>query len=1169
MPDKTSSSEQPLIGMITDSSALATRKGSWSFALNTNVESLDGNGLPLPQNEHSNFLSVVFPPGYIALANKYIKEKDRVLYFLHNPLSGISQIGESAVSKAFIADTRDQRVKTDCVDCGGYEYIEPIGTEEQPVRASTTYYPIVESSCLKLDYNYPVDVEYKLTNKDLRIYFTDALNQRRFLYFNFADNGRLQVQKEFNKVLSFDAACNAPVYGTEIDCNKMLLQPTISRGCLAITDVVSGGQCQAGTYQFFICYADVNENQLSEYFPGTNPVPIHGNDVVVQDDHITDKGILLDIIGLDYRAYYRYYTISVGKTTNANRTFYKVTTLPIGVRTYFYTDNWATYQPLTENEILKRPSYYKTAAFVTSSNGILYWGGMKESAKGSWQRIANMIKVGWQSCQIPLGSYAKPELAQKYRGLMRDEVYAIGLIIEFDNGEETFNLHIPGRAATDTDTELVAAGDQLELEGCSHLNYNYKWRAYNTATADQRPHERYDPCLDRIWEYGTFGYWESTTQYPDNEEVWGELRCTPIRHHKVPDIAVSPLFDGLNNNNPFEVNPMIYPIGIRIDHQSVYDAIHAGVQQGLITAEMAARITGYRLTRGNRAGNEGIIAKGLLYDVWGYDKDGIHYNYPNYPFNDVRPDRFISNSPRTYDRADSSTDNFRNTFTNTNRYTFHSPDTHFRQPGIGDELKIEAIAYGQAEGYFNKVEKHAKYKFLTTFSYLIATAVGFAAAASEDKKVCMTYTKKGPKLDLSLTGGLTTYPPYATTPLNGPPWSYVGPEDLDPLSHELSYQACTGRFRDHLPALQWIGVNRWRAGVLVGPTLSDINPLFVPLQIIFGILNPRLLYDIFNAFIEIDKFATTLEFIVPYKNMAWQYQAVGKYNNYVLPTPGNSRRKVTDYAYLRPDVLRIPELDTYGSSQTMHFNNYKRESSLYIKIKDALPTASTYKEDTSRFTMSERGLCGGHKSDRVRSDVSSYYASFKSPRLDQYGSIFDIDYIESGHCSFRYYKDEELDRVLDYSTVYGGDTFINLFGIKRKLSFFLDTAFEVPDGADFNYIDYANVGYPNYYIQTRQPLAERVADMNIGDLLDISALIQDINDIIGTPKNRFDCAENKLIYQEGTFHLFSYGIPFFICESSVNVDLRTARDTKEGDFYPHQQDLAYWLTGEECIYQRG
>jgi hypothetical protein len=1170
MPDKTSNTVQPQMGLVTDTTAFTTKRGSWTWAYNVNVETLDGEGTPIPQNEHSSFLYTILPAGYVVVGYRVIREKDRVLYMLVNPSTNMSQIGEVAISKAFIADTQDRLTPAACAECGGYEIMEPAVLEEQVPRAAATYYPIAESSCFRFSINHPVDIEYRLTNCELHIYFTDAFNNRRFLYFEFVDN-KLKPRKEFYRVTGFDSACNAPVYGTELDCNKMLLEPRIARGFATISDVISGGQCQSGTYQFFLCYADVNGNQLSEYSPGTNPLPVHRRDLVIQDDLTTDRGILLSAGGLDYSSYYRYYNIAVCRTVNGASAFYQVATLPIGQRTFFYTDNLEDYTVLTELDILRRPAYWKSARWVTSSNNVLYWGGMKESPKGNWQRVANMIRILWQTEQIPLKSYADPRMASEYRSLMRDEVYALGVIIEFDNGEETDCLHLPGRPATAQDREPVTGSDVYDEAHCVPEGLNERWRIYNTATASSYPHEVYRPCMHGIWEYGEFGYWESSAEYPDNEEIWGELRCKKIRHHKVPDCAISPLYDGKDATNRFEYNPMIYPIGIRMDHQSFYDAIREAIKAGFITAEMGHRITGYRIVRGNRAGQESIQAKGLLYDVWNYDKEGRKWHYPNYPFNDLRPDPFISNSKDTYDKPDSIVKKeFQNTFTNTGRYTFHSPDTHFRSPDIGSELKIEMIAYGQAQGYFSKVKDHPKYKFLSAGMHILAMAVGFAAALSQDKKQCQTLTNQGALAsELGLASGAAEWlPAGATSPAAGRVFNYSGGIPLTGQDFTASTQVtdqCTGRFRDFLPATHHLFTNPWRSGFLVGPHPGyDMNPLFIPLTALMA--DPRVVFDIYNSFLETDKFLTTLEFLIPWKNMAYQYQAIGKYNSYKLPAAGNIRRKIVDFTYLRPDSLRIPEhTDNPGETTTVHFNNYWRESSLYLRIPDnnKLNTASDYVPDNSRVRIND---CGEPET-RINTDISSFYAALKTPRLDQYGSVYDIDYIECGRRSFTYYADT-VPVALDYGTVFGGDTFISQFAVKRKLSFFTDTAFGLPDGSDFLYEDRGNVGFPNYYFNTRQPLGERLAEIEFhidkGSVWDeikslINGLVSSVGAIMGVEKNRFDCDTTNLFYQKGKIYLYSYGIPYYIGESTVNTDLRVASNTKEGDFYPRVQDLDYWL----------
>lgn len=83
---------------------------------------------------------------------------------------------------------------------------------------------------------------------------------------------------------------------------------------------------------------------------------------------------------------------------------------------------------------------------------------------------------------------------------------------------------------------------------------------------------------------------------------------------------------------------------------------------------------------------------------------------------------------------------------------------------------------------------------------------------------------------------------------------------------------------------------------------------------------------------------------------------------------------------------------------------------------------------------------------------------------------------------------------------------------------------------------------------------ERLAsDTFGGDILGI------VSDLLGVAESRLDARKNKFFYQSGFIHLYSYGIPYFFTESDINVDYRHGNNSLEGDFYPHQQDLGFWL----------
>ena len=170
---------------------------------------------------------------------------------------------------------------------------------------------------------------------------------------------------------------------------------------------------------------------------------------------------------------------------------------------------------------------------------------------------------------------------------------------------------------------------------------------------DKIPHQR-----------GTFAYWESTENYPCDENVWGDLAGKAIRHHKFPDVSKVSHFNTLKAlnrevyQNLNEDIALIYPIGIVVDHASVVNAFITALKDPTnypnITKEQVSKIKGYKIVRGNRVNDAAIVARGLLYDVWQHDKKlgkdfSKTFYYSNYPYNDLRPDPFISTGDGHYD----------------------------------------------------------------------------------------------------------------------------------------------------------------------------------------------------------------------------------------------------------------------------------------------------------------------------------------------------------------------------------------------------------------------------------------------------------------------------------------------------------------------------------------
>lgn len=1219
----------PTIGMIRSVNAGAVPDNSYCYAFSAVVQDFDDKGAPYLFNESSSLLNAVFPAKFKVVGFIRIKEYNRTIFMLLDPTAN----GGTGLSA--IAEIRDHNClsgpanfpMSNMCGCNSYYALESTPLEKVSFRPCNEVTVIKYAACLNFSINHPNRIEYDIVDCQIRLYFTDYNNVRRFLYLRIKADGFLEILPEFHTISGYDN-CENPIYSEYLDCAKIKVQPDVKPVCITFVDEIPGGGLKAGVYQFFAALATTTGIPMTSYSPATNEIPICKRQITNEVDYETSAAIVLHIEGFEYNTIHRYYNLVVAKTINFITTYELIATLPLSTKDFIYTGQDAIKEKLTADDVNQKYAYYEKAKNVTAANNTLMWHGMKEYSKGNWQRVALLVKLYWQTTQLPIGYYGKSYYAYKYRGYMRDEVVPPGLIIGFTNGEETEVLHLPGRAITANDVGSISTEDELEIPGCADNDaLNEKWRTYNTASVLGTPHQPFKECEDTVWEWGEFAYWESTRKYPNDPTIWGDLCNQPIRFPKFPDCKIAPIHDNTDidpNLNQFG-NNMIYPIGFRLDHVSLHNAIDTCLNAGIITQEQKDRIAYYRIVRGNRAGHESIRAKGLLYDVntiitydtWSADPvPSKVVCYANYPFNSLQSDPFISPNYATYKVADSSIAAFKAPFIRSNRYTFHSPETHFRQPGISNILYLESLEHGQAIGNFKKVENHAKFKFLTAFSYILALVSGTGVVLSDINKESKVVNRKDywyntknydndydlKRMEVysnlteynSTSGLILTLQGTASNLTTKGNVKETGDFNVGQKQNDVDGNTCkvndwkgwdqsygkaddkryaeetldlhTGRPFDFIANVS--GGNPYDMGAIYGEKKHN-NPLF-SIGAGTGMIIPRLMYITMMALTEIDKFLRLMEELSPLKNLAMQYQGVGHYtkSDFTNIVPGNRRRQLIDYAYLKSEIASIDEkIGLTTSTQTITFNNYKRESSLYLKLYgNSLLTPNVV--DTSRYLISDYNN-GKHPGTLRARPISSYYASLKSPALDQYGSIYDIDYIETGHCRFLY---NPLLISNPTTTIFGGDTFIGKMALKRKHSFFNETAYGLPNQSDFFYQDHYNVGYPNFYFNTKIPLGERLsqnAEQNIiTNMFSGSGPVDFVKEILGVPKNRLDAAPllgggmpsvGELFYQTGFIYLHSYGIPYYITESTVNLDFRHGTDTKEGDFYPRQKDLDYWL----------
>lgn len=666
------------------------------------------------------------------------------------------------------------------------------------------------------------------------------------------------------------------------------------------------------------------------------------------------------------------------------------------------------------------------------------------------------------------------------------------------------------------------------------LECKYKITYYKTTLINNN-------CVATSYKTGSFGYWESTELYPCNEEVWGELANTPIRHYKFPDFNISPFYENATTISPsssesFKVKNKIYPIGVTLDVAQIKAALEDAVTRNLITEEEKQTICGYRILRGDRNGNQSIIGKGLLYDVWSYRDNsqtiGNNVLYPNYPYNDLNTDIFLARTPllnSTMADLDSVTGALsqKHPYANTgfvnDKYTFHSPETHFNNPSLGTEVKLECEQYGFSQGSYNKVLQHSEYQY--TGTGLSAAALGFATTEASMEAI-NSVLQAGVQLSVTVLGSGTTIP------------------------------------------LGWIFA-------IISNNLTA----------------PSLIINHYYEWLEL------LQKLVPYKNYAWFYSSVGRYVNHAIPTEynaGNTRRRIINHSYLGNGVFSVQDND-----QTISFNNSRRESSAYLNITDTFKP--TVNKDISRWAPGVNDTSGlPHSCGTLNAyrPISSYYASLKNYNPSQYGSINHVNYLDTGYNGTIDFTNPNQSTLCD--TIFGGDTFINRFSLKIKHPFFIQerVGLQFTDNSDVIYSELSNVAYPKFFfnyptgtdsngsganslfanVAARTPHqldynfacasstgnGLRDAGLALGGLSASGAggaaviaipitfgVLAGLNLGGGSPRT-------ASVFINGKMFLYSYGIPSFLTESSYNLEYRHGQDYKAKSFYPYVGDPQSW-----------
>jgi hypothetical protein len=1095
-------------GLNMDQTLAQVPKGKLTYALNAAVENFDSDSVNY-QNEAGNQFCLNFPEDYVLIGEHFIQEKNIHIFYLVNSNTGESQIG--------------QMINNDCV-----------------------YRTVLAEPCLNFNIDNPIfKIVHRITNCTTEIYWTDGLNPRRFLDLD-----------------------NIPT--TDI-CNKLKIQPNFSIPQLDIIDVINGGQLTAGTYQFAIQYCDAMGFGYTSYYSVTNPVSIANNKVATADfNYPVNRSIRLNISNLETQGYFDYYNLAVIKDINAIESVELIGTYYIDSTSneVTYTGQNQTQIRLSINDIFEKFPYYDVAQDVTAVQDILVWDQLTSNDRINYQSIATQIGLKWETYRLPATeNYSNEINTAELRGYLRDEVYAFEIVFLLKNGKQTDGFHIPGRTpiASDlvpipsTNPDYIGTGPSAPT-----------WKIYNTGsvtgTATGANINNATPN-----QYGEFAYWQSEDEYPNNSLVWGSLAGQKIRHHKFPDVLVSPIFESAQYNGfgqpVMQANDAVYPIGVRIDTNQVAVLIAASN----LTDTQKADIAGFKIVRGNRSTNASIVGKGILRNVGKFNREGTDYYFPNYPYNDLSKDPFLLEQSNSYSGQSTYYKLVTASFATIQYTSSNTGQLVSKDLVAGTEylcsVTLPVVIFGATTITNPVAQYNGKFFQLTSNS---STTFIYDDPITYPAFTPITVTAGNPVVVPSVTtpqytGGDTRFTIAFSDTIN----PYCQPNDLNAFSTDESKfrmvfnspetsfgqpalgnvlkleNALIGAGKAHFVEVK----NNAKYRLLNRYAQTQALNSSYDLSVSTGALDPTAMFTVYQSYLQI--YITGIN----RQNFGYSFNSIASYDYWKNVTnSGNKQRQLDLFQYINPGIQAVSDL--------YDVNNFQRESSVYVKTsgttplpypKDVPAVASTNLVDNSRFTISQKDNCG--KPEELE-DITSvlYYASLKNIISNQYGQIYTYQTIDTGF-------QVDMDSLPGITTLFGGDTFISRFAFKTKLPFFIDNRVNAPDDSDINYDEVGNVAYPKYWHSSRSILSNYWADTELQNIISVKA-------------TSFDCPEGLVYINSGTttttttaapgtvtpgtitygydgkMYMFAYGIPYFYCESSINTDLRQATNDREGDYYP-------------------
>lgn len=455
-----------------------------------------------------------------------------------------------------------------------------------PITVATSGQP---TNNLNFKQSHPIEGTFKIDSKgDLIVYWTDDLNPPRTFNVDRQRRESTSINQLYGiSPMSLDNIdilnlfpYSGPVPHIDID-NQGTHQGSI----------VEGGGLLTAVYYLALAYVD-DDFTATNFLTVSNPIsivddydsttPTNKKDGAKEGSQTT-KAIKWDVsnLNVDYGILRPVVIRSKGEAREAfklNDVSFNTTTTSI-----LYTGLETVSAGSVEEVIIDTISYNK-AKTIQQLDNVLYLGNTSSLPDLDYQKYANNIKLrartrtienfdefyasvdnfesGWGNRPVnefggvvqtvnPTKSYRYGPNIFKYKGYMRDEVYAFYIAFIMKDGSMSYAYHIPGRE------DLWA-----EKEPVNNLNapdYGGLWQddIYNVSPEYGKRFHWIDSTVDSIHggaynptQAKKMNYWENATEfYPNtsNYEVWdntnggqqlpgsaGSIKGLNVRHHHFP-----------------------------------------------------------------------------------------------------------------------------------------------------------------------------------------------------------------------------------------------------------------------------------------------------------------------------------------------------------------------------------------------------------------------------------------------------------------------------------------------------------------------------------------------------------------------------------------------------------------------------------------------------------